>query len=306
MSSPEERDEAKEDVHDTQQRGKKQPVLPVDKSAPRPVHAILFDKDGTLFDFRLTWLPIIREAALRISRGDQALADRLLNAAGYDPHADRFSPDGPIAAGTSDDIAASWVSLLPSELQRELLALAPGTKGNISAAPSGGESGVDDRSVPGLRSLLDQNSLTLGPQNSVPVCDLPSLFDTLRGAGLRIGLATSDTERAARATLQLFSVLDSFDWISGYDSGTGRKPSAEIVYRFARHVAADCQSILVVGDTLHDLNMARAAGAMSAAVLTGAVARDELEPHADVVLQSIADLPRLLGISCGLPPALRV
>ncbi len=255
----------------------------------RPVRAILFDKDGTLFDFRLTWIPIMREAALRLAAGDQALADRLLIAAGYDPHADRFSSDGPIAAGTSDDIAAAWMRLMPND--RFPHGLRPDGSGEPQPQP--------------LREILDRDSLTLGPQASVPVCDLPRLLQTLRGAGLRLGLATSDTESAAKATLQRFEILDCFDWISGYDSGMGRKPSAAIVDRFAQRVATDSHSVLVVGDTLHDLNMARAAGAMSAAVLTGAVEREALAPYADVVLESIADLPQLLGIGSGLAPALR-
>ena len=53
----------------------------------------------------------------------------------------------------------------------------------------------------------------------------------------------------------------------------------------------------LIGDTLHDLRAARAAGVVSIAVLTGptrAAARPDLEPHADHVIDSIADLPALL------------
>lgn len=254
----------------------------------QPVQAILFDKDGTLFDFRRTWVPIIREAALRIAGGNRTLAKRLLIAAGYDPDTDHFAPDGPIAAGTSDDIAASWAALIPAGLI-PVEAAAPGE-------------GAAER----LRASLDRNSLSLGPANSVPVCDLPRLLLTLRGAGLRLGLATSDTESAARATLRRFEITECFDWISGYDSGAGRKPSPEIVNHFGHAVIAEPRSILVVGDTLHDLYMARSAGAVAVGVLTGAVEREVLAPHADVILDSIADLPDLLGVGTGMPPSLRL
>ena len=48
--------------------------------------------------------------------------------------------------------------------------------------------------------------------------------------------------------------------------------------------------IAVVGDTEHDLVAARAAGAIAVGVLSGPVPRERLEPHADVLLPSIAKL----------------
>jgi len=52
-----------------------------------------------------------------------------------------------------------------------------------------------------------------------------------------------------------------------------------------------------VGDSPHDLDMARAAGAGKAiGVLTGVSARDVLSLHADLVLESIADLEGVLEL----------
>ena len=46
----------------------------------------------------------------------------------------------------------------------------------------------------------------------------------------------------------------------------------------------------MVGDTVHDLEAARAAGALAVAVMSGPTPRERLEPHADVLLPSIAKL----------------
>ena len=55
--------------------------------------------------------------------------------------------------------------------------------------------------------------------------------------------------------------------------------------------------VAVVGDNLHDLAMARAAGAgLAIGVLSGTSVVDELKPHADHVIGSIADLPEILGL----------
>jgi phosphoglycolate phosphatase len=56
--------------------------------------------------------------------------------------------------------------------------------------------------------------------------------------------------------------------------------------------------VAVVGDSLHDLHMARAAGAgLAVGVLTGPATRTDLEDHADVVMGSIAELPAWLASS---------
>jgi phosphoglycolate phosphatase len=51
----------------------------------------------------------------------------------------------------------------------------------------------------------------------------------------------------------------------------------------------------MVGDSLHDLECAKAAGAIGVAVLSGPADRGALEPHADFVVEYIGDLPALLA-----------
>jgi phosphoglycolate phosphatase len=63
--------------------------------------------------------------------------------------------------------------------------------------------------------------------------------------------------------------------------------------------------VAVVGDNLHDLIMARAAGAgLAIGVLTGNGSRDELGAYADHIIASIEELPRLLDeLDAHVPPA---
>jgi phosphoglycolate phosphatase len=75
-----------------------------------------------------------------------------------------------------------------------------------------------------------------------------------------------------------------------------------MVLAFADHCGLAPDEVALVGDSLHDLEAARAAGAVAIAVLTGRTglaARPELEPHADHVIESIADLPDLLDRLAG-------
>ena len=48
------------------------------------ISALLFDKDGTIIDYWLTWVPINREVALFAAGGDDELAVELLRDGGYD------------------------------------------------------------------------------------------------------------------------------------------------------------------------------------------------------------------------------
>ena len=62
----------------------------------------------------------------------------------------------------------------------------------------------------------------------------------------------------------------------------------------------------MVGDNRHDLEMARAGGAgLAVGVLSGTGTRETLAPMADVILDSIADLPGYLAASDQLSGSLR-
>ena len=81
----------------------------------------------------------------------------------------------------------------------------------------------------------------------------------------------------------------------GYDSGFGTKPGPGMVTAFCDRLRMQSNEVLVVGDTLHDLHMGRAANAgLVVGVLSGTGARALLEPHCDHVLESVLDLESLL------------
>ena len=78
-----------------------------------------------------------------------------------------------------------------------------------------------------------------------------------------------------------------------------------MVLAFCAEAGIAADEVAVVGDNLHDLVMARAAGAgLAIGVLTGNGGREDLGPHADHVIASIEDLPRLLqSLDAWGPPA---
>lgn len=123
-----------------------------------------------------------------------------------------------------------------------------------------------------------------------PLTDVPALFRRL--SAFRLGIATMDSTRQADRLVELWGL--DVDFCTGFDGGHGLKPGPGMVHGFCAATGLAPSQVAVVGDTLHDLHMASAAGATAIAVTTGASPRNLLEPHADHVITSLDELPALL------------
>lgn len=226
------------------------------------IKGVVFDKDGTLFDFQATWGAWSREMILAEAGGDPILGERLAWVLGYDLAAGRFRPDSVVIASTVETVAEQILPLLPDVGKEELIA-----RMNAKAA--------------------------LAPQ--VEVAGMRESLGRLAGMGLALGVATNDTEGPARAHLQAAGVEGMFGFIAGYDSGFGGKPGAGQLLAFAEAAGLAPAECAMVGDSLHDLAAARTAGMAGVAVLTGVAGRDTLAQAADIVLDSVAELPDWLA-----------
>ncbi|GGL60447.1 HAD family hydrolase [Wenxinia marina] len=228
------------------------------------IRGLLFDKDGTLFDFQRTWGAWAVEAIAALSAGDPALEARIADILGFDRAEGRFRKGSIVIAETTPTIARHLAPVLPD-------------------APDPGQ----------LATRLDRIALGT-PQ--VPACDLGPLFARLAGAGLALGLATNDSAAAAEGHLSTAGVRGAFGFVSGYDSGHGAKPGPGPARAFCAEAGLPPEAVAMVGDSLHDMECARAAGCVAIAVLTGPAEADTLGPASDAVLASIADLPHWLGL----------
>lgn len=226
------------------------------------IQGIVFDKDGTLFDFNATWGAWSRKMLHNEAGGDQAALDALAQALGYDLTTDRFLPGSIVIAETVDVVAGEILTVLPHLDKQDLIQ-------RMNAAA---------REVP-----------------QVEATPLRPFIAGLRDQKLTLGVATNDAEDPARRHLDQAGVLEAIDFVAGYDSGFGGKPAPGQLLAFCERFDLAPGSCVMVGDSLHDLHAGRAAGMICVGVLTGPAPHDELAPHADIVLPSIADLPRWLS-----------
>jgi phosphoglycolate phosphatase len=192
--------------------------------------------------------------------------DALLSRHGYDPASDTFAAESPLLWATTRDQAALWSA------EPELAAIGD------------------------LEQRLERHFSDLDAYPPVPVTDLVSLFERLRGRGLKLGIATMDGTAATEATLVRIAARGLIDFLTGCDGGHGLKPDPGMVLGFCTAVGVAPRDVAVVGDNLADLAMARAAGAgLAIAVLTGGCPATALEAEADLVLPSIAELETALA-----------
>jgi phosphoglycolate phosphatase len=239
-------------------------------TAPSPeklkaIRAILFDKDGTLIDFDRTWFTVSWNLAQRTANGDEHRARSLLDAGGYDWEASRFRANSVIAAGTVEDIVQLW------------------------------HPDIDEADIKAKINEFDTYTVAEGARSAVAIEGLRETLETLREMGYILGIATNDSEAGAHATAKALGIDHFFDVVIGYDTAARPKPYPDPLLYFAEKVGLEPGAIAMVGDNLHDLETAQAANAgLAVGVLSGNSPREALEPHADIVLDSIAGLPDLL------------
>jgi phosphoglycolate phosphatase len=222
------------------------------------IRGVIFDKDGTLFDFQSTWGIWTAQVLERIAGSDEELLRQLAQALGYDVQTRRVQPGSVIVAGTPMEIAAVIHGYVPAM----------------------GQAQTCDR--------LNQEAET-APQ--VLVTDLHRLTGELRRRHLGLCVMTNDAEIPARAHLASVQALDLFDFVIGSDSGFGAKPQAAPLLALADKMDIPAAACVMVGDSAHDLRAGRAAGMRTVAVLTGLAEAAELAPLADAVLPDVSHLP---------------
>jgi phosphoglycolate phosphatase-like HAD superfamily hydrolase len=242
------------------------------------IDLVVFDKDGTLLDFHAMWGGWARELGARLdATARRPVSPDVFAAIGFDPTTGRISPHGPLAASTMAGIADLVASVLRRWCPR----------------PSD------------ARWVLESTWFEPDPVASArPTADLRLVFGRLQASGVQIAVATNDDRAPTERTLAALGVAALVDALVCADDGLPVKPAPDAVLALAQRLGTATSRTAMVGDLPLDLAMGRAAGAgLVVGVLSGLGSRADLAT-ADLVLDSIADLPDLpdLPLSGGVAP----
>jgi len=221
------------------------------------IRGLVFDKDGTLFDFKTTWNAWTAGLIRRFANGNPEREVALAQAAHFDLARQSFLPSSPMIAGTNREAAEIFASV------------------------------VTEYSVEELEDILMNATLDAPQAEVVPLCDY---FADLRARRFKTGVVTNDTEAGAMAHLRQARATEHLDFIAGFDSGYGAKPAPDPLLAFALRVGLSPDQVAMVGDSTHDLISAQRAGMYRIGVLTGMATYDDLAPYADVVLPHIGHI----------------
>ena len=231
------------------------------------VRGILFDKDGTLINFEETFGPATEIVLRELSEGREDVFASMANAWSFDIAQKKFSADSIVIAASGYEMAEA-------------------------IAPFLGRSDFEE-----LRVHLDEMYGEVSPQFIKPLPGVIEALGKLDAAGICLGIATNDAETNAKNQMKTLGIEQLFSAIFGADSGHGAKPGPGMVEAFTKQFDFLQQEVMMVGDSLHDMEAGRRAGSRTVAVETGPASRAQLEGNCDLVVGSVVDLVALTTAS---------
>ena len=236
-----------------------------------PARCVVFDKDGTLIDFHAVWGPrLVRGAkalAAKAGLGDDLLS-HLYRASGYDADAGRTLGQGPLATAPLHQFNVIVASVLFQHglTWDQALALSKDHMGSaMTATPTAQE--IIPRGAIGesLKRLVD--------------AQIPAV------------IATTDNRLATEIMMHELRLEPLFADVRCGDDDGPVKPDIAVLNGIAYSQQLDVSELVMVGDTVSDLTMARRAGAALCVGITGgAGSPEELQPHADILIGDISEI----------------
>ena len=223
---------------------------------------IIFDKDGTLIDFNFMWASWVVELAQRLERASNvSLAAELFAAMGYDAARHAVIAGSPLAAHSMANLY---------ELTERV-------------AEACGVSRTDAERATNAAWFVPDPI-----QMARPLADLRTLFSTLRAGEILIGIATSDDRTSTVETLRALGIFEMVDALVSADDGLPNKPAPDMLLRVCAELNIAPSSALMIGDSVADMQAARAAGiGLRVGVLSGVSDEKVLRAYADVLVETV-------------------
>jgi phosphoglycolate phosphatase len=231
---------------------------------------VIFDKDGTLIDFRQTWLEII--ANLIKTFGEyvpmtEALRLRIQGALGISVDTGTIDGSGPLAMGTFTECDA----LMAYCLYREGISW--------------------DKAQDLVRAVGDEVFRSDARNRCIrPVQGAIPLLSRLKDKGIHTAIATNDKAADAGSDMIAIGAAYYIDIIVGADSVENAKPAPDMVNKICDHFQVKPSSAVLIGDTVMDAVLGKNSGVGLTIGLPGIVSKEVLQDHMDVVVDSLDDI----------------
>ena len=239
------------------------------------IKGIIFDKDGTLFDYGEVWGPILFKA---ISRGlstahlseerrRQCTLD-FMKVLGVDDKGNTY-PNGIIFRHDRKITATLRILRLCIRYRLSPFMVGRAMFSFMKKTDLGLEERIESMEFPGVREV----------------------FEEAYKRGYILGIVTNDTLRSTSLFLQKMGISDYISFIRTKDSPTHPKPNPEAIKEFCEEKGLESQEVAIIGDTIVDMEFAHLGKAgYTVAVLTGSGDVTRLQKQADAVYPTLLDM----------------
>lgn len=233
---------------------------------------IIFDKDGTLFDYAQVWEDVLKEGidSAFISMGKashQKAKNAMLHLMGIDEHGD-CHPKGLVFTHR------------PVQIFRRFLVYCIRYRVNALKAMRAYHQSVQNSEVL-LSKKLKKMDFSLQQ----------TLFSNLKQCGYSIGIITNDNTSSTTLFLSLMGLSEYIDFVSSRDSNYKKKPHPQAFLEFCNQEGIVPSQVAMVGDTITDMLFAkRSEAGYTIALLSGSNDKKSLRPLSDVVYPDISAL----------------
>lgn len=215
------------------------------------INMVIFDKDGTLIDVHHYWCSMIEFRAkffidsLKISKKEK-LYNELIDTMGIDLKTKKMKAEGPVGIKPRSfivDVALRTIRKYDDTYSKEMVE-------NIFKK-------VDEYSISKINVIV----------KALP--DVERLLEDLKNANIEIAIATTDLSHRALLAMQSLGLDKYFTEIVGANLVNNAKPNPDLVEYILRKSGLSKEEVIVVGDSMADLGMAKNAKCKFLGVKTG-------------------------------------
>ena len=238
------------------------------------VDCIVFDKDGTLIDFDALWGPRtlrwIDAITVSLEFSDD-IKRRLFSLLGYSPENNSIRAESPLAVASLDTL----YTIVAAEVCQNGISWHEARDRTMACAQE---------------TILG----AINPQEIQTKGDIKKVLYQLSQANICIAVVTSDDRSMTEAALDILGISALVDIVICGDDPIPNKPAPDALWLIAEQLGIETGCIMMVGDTLSDMQFASNAGAGVrigvAAASGGAIS---LVEQADLIISLIDEIQTL-------------
>ena len=124
---------------------------------------------------------------------------------------------------------------------------------------------------------------------------VPATVEALRERGLQLAIVSTKYRRRINEVLEREALLHGFHIVIGGEDVAEHKPHPQGLFEAMKKLECSSTSVLYVGDSVVDAELAKRAGVPVAIVLSGVTPREDFNNYEPVaMLQTVSELPNFL------------